>query len=243
MPQQDYPSELNESIQGLSEVIFAEQDVAATLQRISELAVHAVEGAELCSVSSVSAGRISTVGATDDVCRRLDELQYETEEGPCLSSIEEQAMFQIPDLGQDETWPVFSKRASAETPVRSMLSFVLEVHEGALGALNLMSSRADSFDEEDISVGALFAVFAGIALRNAVDSENASLTKADLERGLETRKLIGQATGLLMAQEGLTSEEAFQRMVKVSQNANLKVREIAARFIENWEDKAGRASS
>lgn len=241
--QNEYPNELNESIQGLSEVIFAEEDIAATVQRISELAVHAIEGAELCSVSLVRSGEISTVGATADVCRRLDELQYETEEGPCLSSIEEQAMFQIPDLREDDTWPVFSKRAAAETPVRSMLSFVLQVHEDALGGLNLMSSEAESFDEDDISTGALFAVYAGIALKNAVDSEDASVSKAELEQGLETRKVIGQATGLLMAQEGLTSEEAFRRMVRVSQNANIKVREIAERFVESWEDKAGHAPS
>jgi AmiR/NasT family two-component response regulator len=47
--------------------------------------------------------------------------------------------------------------------------------------------------------------------------------------------MIGQATGLLMAQEGLTSGEAFQRLVRVSQNANIKLREIAQRYVRSWE--------
>jgi AmiR/NasT family two-component response regulator len=40
-----------------------------------------------------------------------------------------------------------------------------------------------------------------------------------------------------MAQEGLTSDEAFQKLVFVSQNANVKLREIAQRYVETWEKK------
>ena len=61
---------------------------------------------------------------------------------------------------------------------------------------------------------------------------------AQLQAGLETRAVIGQATGLLMAQEGLSSEEAFQKLVKVSQTANMKLRDIAQRYVDTWESKA-----
>lgn len=66
----------------------------------------------------------------------------------------------------------------------------------------------------------------------------ASVHEWQLEEALLTRTVIGQATGLLMAQEGLTSEEAFARLVRVSQNANLKLRDIAQRYVDTWEDKA-----
>ena len=236
--QVEYPKELVESIQALSEIVFAQGDVSTTVQRIAKLAVHAIEGAELCSVSLVQGGKISTIGATSDIVQKLDSLQYETDEGPCLSSIREHGMFHIADMQQDETWPSFSKRAAAETGVRSMLAFVLGVGEDSLGALNLMSTKVDTFDQDDVSTGALFAVHAAGALRNAMDSADAELSKAELSKGLETRKLIGQATGLLMAQEGLTSDEAFDRLVRVSQNANIKVREIAERYVDAWETKA-----
>lgn len=235
----EHPRELVEAIESLSNIVFAEDELSTTVQRIAELAVHAVEGAEHCSVSLVRSGEISTIASTGDAARTLDELQYETDEGPCLSSIRERGIFHIPDLEQDQTWPSFSKRAAVETSFRSMLAFVLEVHEDALGGLNLMSPEVASFSEEDVSTGALFAVQAAVALRNALDADHANMSKAQLEHGLETRKMIGQATGLLMAQEGLTSEEAFQRLVRVSQNANIKVREIAERYVAAWEDKAG----
>ena len=54
--------------------------------------------------------------------------------------------------------------------------------------------------------------------------------------------MIGQATGLLMAQHGVTADEAFQMMVTASQHANIKLRDIARRYVEAWEEKS-RASS
>jgi AmiR/NasT family two-component response regulator len=42
----------------------------------------------------------------------------------------------------------------------------------------------------------------------------------------------------LMAHEGLTSEEAFQKLVNASQQANIKLRDIAQRYVTAWEEKA-----
>jgi AmiR/NasT family two-component response regulator len=40
-----------------------------------------------------------------------------------------------------------------------------------------------------------------------------------------------------MAQEALTSEEAFQKLVQISQKTNVKLREIAAGYVEAWENR------
>lgn len=65
----------------------------------------------------------------------------------------------------------------------------------------------------------------------------ASVHEVQLEEALATRTTIGQAVGLLMAQEALTSEEAFTKLVHVSQNANIKLCDIAQRYVEAWEEK------
>lgn len=233
----EYPQELVDAIQALSQLVLAEEDLATTMQRIAELSVHVIDGAEDCTVSVARDGKIDTVASTGHVGRKIDRLQYETSEGPCLSSVSEHATFQIRDMAADETWPTFSKRASEQTGTSSMLCYVLEVHGGALGSMNLLSSTVDAFDEEDVYTGALFAVQAGVALANAL-THAADQEKVDqLQEGLQTRKIIGQATGLLMAHEGLTAEEAFDQLVHVSQNANIKLRDIASRYVGEWEGK------
>jgi ANTAR domain-containing protein len=55
---------------------------------------------------------------------------------------------------------------------------------------------------------------------------------AHLEQALRTRAVIGQATGLLMSQQHLTALEAFARLVEISSHTNVKLREVAARLVE-----------
>lgn len=68
----------------------------------------------------------------------------------------------------------------------------------------------------------------------------ATVHESQLEDALVTRTVIGQAVGVLMAQEGLTSGEAFEKLVHVSQNANIKLRDVAQRYVETWEEKVER---
>ena len=48
-----------------------------------------------------------------------------------------------------------------------------------------------------------------------------------LHDALETRDVIGQAKGILMAAEGITDDDAFMILVRASQRANRKLRDIA----------------
>ena len=54
---------------------------------------------------------------------------------------------------------------------------------------------------------------------------------AQLYEALRTRTVIGQATGLLMARRGLSPDEAFAELTKMSSYANRKLRDIAATLV------------
>jgi len=191
---------------------------------------------EQCSISLARNGDISTVAATANVITRLDDIQYETKEGPCLSSIEKHETFRIPDMEHDKTWPTFSKRAAEETGLKSMLSFVLEVHHDALGALNLVSSRLDAFTEDDVAAGSIFAAQASIALKNAIDYAGDKEQIEQLRQAMMTRQIIGQAVGLVMASKQVKEQEAFQTLVQISQHTNVKLRDIARRVVDKASD-------
>lgn len=53
-----------------------------------------------------------------------------------------------------------------------------------------------------------------------------------LRRAIETRDTIGQIKGMLMERFDVDAAEAFQLLVKVSQNANVPVEQIARKLIE-----------
>jgi AmiR/NasT family two-component response regulator len=48
---------------------------------------------------------------------------------------------------------------------------------------------------------------------------------------LETRQMIGQAVGLLMAKYGLAEDAAFGFLARMSSHTNTKLREIAERVV------------
>jgi hypothetical protein len=53
-----------------------------------------------------------------------------------------------------------------------------------------------------------------------------------LEHGLESRALIGKAVGICMERYSICDEQAFQFLVRISQDHNVKLRDVAARLVE-----------
>lgn len=48
---------------------------------------------------------------------------------------------------------------------------------------------------------------------------------------LPTRQLVGQAVGLVIASQKVDSDAAFDMLVRISQNTNVKLRDLAERLI------------
>lgn len=200
-------------------------DLESILQRIVEIAVQTVPGAEFATVSVVRARKhVETVAATDEVCWRVDRVQYETGEGPCLDAIWEDETVKIDDLVDTGRWPQFSDRA-AEIGIRSMLSFRLFLQEDTMGALNLYAGKPASFADESVHLGSVFAAHAAVAWDHAKEADG-------LQAAIVTRTLIGQAQGILMAQRRVTADAAFALLRKASQNRNLKLRDVAQDVVD-----------
>jgi transcriptional regulator with GAF, ATPase, and Fis domain len=210
----------------------AESGPEKTHERITRAAVDLVDGCDHAAISLVKRRRaIQTIAATDDVPERVDEIQYEVREGPCLEAIDEHDIFLIADLAEETRWPRFSHRAVKETGVRSMLAFQLIVADDTMGALNLYSRKVGAFDEQARGVGAILAAHAAIAMAAAQEKQHAG----DLEDALQSNRRIGMAMGVLMARGHLGEDEAFALLRRASQFLNVKLRDIAERVVETGE--------
>jgi AmiR/NasT family two-component response regulator len=53
-----------------------------------------------------------------------------------------------------------------------------------------------------------------------------------MEEALQSRDVIGQAKGVLMAREGVGPEEAFAMLRRASQRLNVKLRDVARQIAE-----------
>lgn len=198
--------------------------VGATLDRIAELACCTVNS-DMCGVMLVHRGnRVETAAVTHELVRRVDELQVECGEGPCLEAIEDQATFIIHDTATETRWPSWCRRV-CELGVRSVLSVRLFTRQQTIGSLNIYSSKPHHFTDRDAQLGGIFAGHASVALA-------AAQTESGLREAMESRHLIGLAQGLLMERFDLDQEQSFAVLRRYSQDRNMKLRSVAQHVVE-----------
>ena len=172
--------------------------------------------------------RPTTLAATTELARQVDELEYDSGEGPCLDAIDDDDITAVADLERDPRWPKFSARAIEETPIRSMFGVRVFLGGDDRGALNFYAPQPGAFTELDLGIGAMLSTMASLALQNAV----AQRKTVNLEIALESSRQIGTAIGILMSSRLITADRAFDELRKVSQHTHRKVRDVAAEVME-----------
>jgi hypothetical protein len=198
------------------------QAVDETLQLAVDLAAELIPGCDFADIMFIRPGGVTTPVSTDPLAVALDELQAATDQGPCVMAARDQTRVLSHDLATDERWPDFAPRA-VEMGVASALSFQLFLlrNDGdRLGALNLYGTHAHAFDEDAAALGEVFAVHCAAVLASSIAKEGANAA-------LESRDVIGQAKGILMAQHRVDAVEAFTMLREASQERNIKLRQLA----------------
>jgi AmiR/NasT family two-component response regulator len=64
-----------------------------------------------------------------------------------------------------------------------------------------------------------------------------------LEQGLESRTVIGKAIGICIERYNINEEQAFQFLVRISQQHNVKLRDVAARLVETTVQQNGESTN
>ena len=215
---------LADRLSELARTLEHEHDVEGTLQAIVDTAVSTVPGAGHASISAVRGKReVITLASTSELPRQTDQAQYDTGTGPCLDSLYDRHTVRLDDMATETRWPGFVERAGA-LGVGSMLSLQLYVEGDDLGALNLLSERPHSFDEESEQVGLLFASHAAVAMAAAGEQQH-------LREAIRNRDLIGQAKGILMERFSIDADRAFLLLAKASQAVNRKLTAVAQELV------------
>jgi GAF domain-containing protein len=216
----------------LARLVLSEQSMDELLQRIAELAKGVVGAAAAVSVSLVGKDDATTVVSTGEPADALDERQYSENRGPCLHAAEAGAVASIPDMREETRWPEFAA-AAVERGILSSLSMPIPLQQYATAALNIYSTDVGAFSDDDVALAASFASYAGVALANMHLYESTRTLAEQLQTAMESRAVIEQAKGVLMGQRRCSAEEAFDILVKLSQQSNRKLREVAQALVDS----------
>ncbi len=219
----------------MAKVVYSGESYESVHESLCHSAVELVDGCDHASLMLRKNGKAVTVAASDEIARRVDQLEQSLDEGPCLDAMDDDEPDQhmCPDLTTGSKWPKLAARILAETGVKGMAGFRIRQEGQKVGALNIFSDTPGALTEHSLEQAIMLTAFASVALAALERGEEAST----LRRGLESNREIGKAIGLLMAMHDIDDDQAFQMLAKVSQEMNVKVAEVAARVIAHHRQR------
>ena len=134
------------------------------------------------------------------------------------------------DMRADERWPRLAARLGDVT-ARAALAVPLRA-AGTDGCLNLYSEDHRLTDLASVATAEMLAVAVSAVLHeNELKTELATLGD-QLRTALESRAVIDQAKGIVMARQGCDADEAFKLLVRLSSTQNVKLRQVAALLVD-----------
>lgn len=203
----------------------------SALEKIVRVARETIGGADDVSITMLKNGVPSTVAFTGRLAMDLDESQYERGYGPCLDAAVGSGICKIDDMRAEARWTDYTAVA-ADRGCLSSLSVALPESGAISGALNIYATRPEAFDDAACEVGTAFAAFAAVAVGNLARYDSAKREAHELQAAMQSRAVIEQAKGIIMGDRRCTADDAFEIMIGLSQNANVKLRQVAAALVQ-----------
>jgi hypothetical protein len=174
------------------------------------------------------------LGADRKLAQRMDALQMQADQGPCQQAWERGAIVVSHNLATDPRWPELADLAAAESVV-SVLAIPVPIGGEPLGVINAYATEVDAFADFDGHTAELLGSAVAAVIDQVNEHDRLTALTGQLEDALGSRAVIDQAKGIIIARYGCDADEAFQRLVKVSRNKNIKLRELARILVERTQ--------
>lgn len=204
---------------------------ADALEVIVASAVATLPGIDHVGISRAHPdGRLETVAVSDEKVRAFEDLERRHGEGPCMYAALDETVLRCAPARFEQRWPAYIADA-LQLGLKAQIGMRLHTDDHEMAALNLYSTTTETLDAGLEDLAELFAAYAAIALGR-------SMTEGHLNSALVTRRVIGQATGVIMARFAVTDERAFSYLVRLSNTQNIKLREVAEQVVKEANEEA-----
>jgi GAF domain-containing protein len=224
--------ELAALLEQMGAVLLSTETISTTLELVTQLATQTIPATAGAGLTLVDHQGKRSVAASNPLVQQADLLQYELDEGPCLTAWRDQVPVRIDDVAAETRWPRWSAVA-ADLGLRSLLSVPLVAGGTAIGAIKVYSHQRHAYDARAERVLSLFAHQAAILLTNTQTLSEARAATGNLAAALVNRDIIGQAKGVLIAQGAPDEQAAFTMLAAASQRSNLKLPDVARQLVQS----------
>jgi GAF domain-containing protein len=220
------PTDLAGALSQMAGLLLSRETVDTALELVTTLAATATAGTLGAGVTVVDEHGKRSKAASNSATEQADALQYELDEGPCLTAWRTREPVRIDDTTTDGRWPRWNEAVS-RLGVRSVLSAPLLAADESIGAMKVYCERPRSYGPHDEHVMRLLAAQAAILLANTQSLAEARRLSRQLIDALASRDAIAQATGVLLAQGVATRQDAFATLAATARRSDRPVEDVA----------------
>jgi GAF domain-containing protein len=222
--------DVHQALSELSRMCYGDMGVQDAIGEIVQTThtIFAVDGAGLMLTDGDQ--RLRAVAASDDRFTHLEQLQLEHQEGPCIDAFEGKALVSAQNLTEEQRWPTFS-RAAVDRSVRAVLASPLPYNRDAVGVVAVLSEQHRPWSPE-AELGLLaFTDLAALLIASMMHSEQQSQMAVQLRAALDTRQVIEQAKGVLIAQQGVSARAAYEQLRAQARAGRRKLNAVCAEVV------------
>lgn len=222
--------DLVNTLEQLAGVLQTHRTLGATLANVAEAATVSVPGCDAATIAISIAGRPATAAMTGTVALELDLVQYDTDDGPCLTSFRTASALRLDLYEQGEAFPHIAI-AAQRVGVRAVLSVPTIWGGERIGTLNLYSGSGP-FEKSAETVAEVLATQVAIAVSRSPEFVAARAVVEEAQRKTDDSSQIAFATGLLIGSQDCTREQAEGLIRNAAADDEQSILRIAQRIIE-----------
>jgi GAF domain-containing protein len=224
------PVDLASALSQMAGLVLSRETVDTALELVTSLAATTTPGTLGAAVTVVDEHGKRSRAASNTAAERADALQYQFDEGPCLTAWRTQEVVRIDDTTTDGRWPRWNDAAS-QLGVRSVLSTPLLMREESIGAMKVYCERPHNYGPHDEHVMRLLAAQAAILLANSQSLQEARRLSRQLTEALASRDAVAQATGVLLARGAASAQDAFATLAAAARRTGAPVLDVARALV------------
>jgi GAF domain-containing protein len=206
-------------------------DLDELLHRLMRHATQVVDAAGAGIMLASEGSGLDFVAASDERVVEAEEHQAELETGACFEAYAINRLVVVEDLAQDDRWPEYSRRVTG-LGLHSVLGIPMNAFGQTIGVINFYREPPSTWTDEDVNTAEIITAMGAGYILNANQLRAQHTLSEQLHAAIESRDVIGQAKGILMARGNIGADDAFELLRQRSQQHNQKLRQVAQRLID-----------
>lgn len=207
-------------------------DVTITdaLSRICYAVLEVEPAATMVGISLTVEDRIETCACTHPDVEIIEAVQHHTGDGPGIDAVRTGHPVLIASTAATGPYLRF-RAAAAGHGLRAVLAIPLHAGGHVTGVLNLYATESGAFSAQTTDHLHELTTRAAWQLVNHRAYWDALTLSRNLQQTMDSRAVIEQAKGIIMAMTGCNPDEAFQHLRERAQQEKVQVRDVASDIV------------